>query len=150
MRSRVHTRHPLLRRLLSGATLVAGIALTAGAAFAEDDLVATVKNGCQQELTDYCSKVTPGKQRVLACLYAHEDKLSGRCEYALYDAAAQLERALGALSYVASECKTDLDKHCATIEPGGGRLAACIKRNESSLTPRCAQAMKDVDLEIVE
>ena len=28
---------------------------------------------------------------------------------------------------------------------GGGRLAACIKRNEAALSPRCAQAVKDVD-----
>lgn len=147
---RVQSRRPALGRLLSIAALAAGVALAAGPAGAEDDLVATVKNGCKQELADFCSKVTPGKQRVLACLYAHEDKLSGRCEYALYDAAAQLQRALGAISYVVNECKTDLEKHCSTIEPGGGRLAACIKRNESALTPRCSQAMKDVDLEVVQ
>lgn len=150
MLTRVQTRHPALRRLLSAAALAATVALGASPVSAEDDLVASVQNGCKQELADYCSKVTPGKQRVLACLYAHEDKLSGRCEFALYDAAAQLQRALSAISYVASECKVDLETHCSTIEPGGGRLAACIKRNESVLTPRCSQAMKDVDLEVVQ
>jgi len=150
MASRFRPHRPALRHLLPIAAFAAGIALASSPASAEDDLVATVQNGCKQELAEFCGKVTPGKQRVLACLYAHEDKLSGRCEYALYDAAAQLQRALGALSYVASECRTDLETHCANIEPGGGRLAACIKRNEAALTPRCAQAMKDVDLEIVQ
>lgn len=150
MRTRIQTRHPSLRRLLSVAALAATVALGASPASAEDDLVATVQNGCKSELAEFCSTVTPGNQRVLACLYAHEDKLSGRCEYALYDAAAQLQRALGAISYVVNECKTDLEKHCSTIEPGGGRLAACIKRNESALTPRCSQAMKDVDMEVVQ
>ena len=145
MPTRFHPHRRGLRRLLSIATLAAGVSLTASPASAEDDLVATVRNGCKQELAEFCAKVTPGNQRVLACLYAHEDKLSGRCEYALYDAAAQLQRALGAISYVVNECKTDLETHCANIEPGGGRLAACIKRNESALTPRCAQAVKDVD-----
>ncbi|MDH3279693.1 MAG: cysteine rich repeat-containing protein [Gammaproteobacteria bacterium] len=55
-----------------------------------EPIVETVAQGCEKELQSYCAKVTPGKGRVLACLYAHEDKLSGRCEYALYDAAAQL------------------------------------------------------------
>ncbi len=150
MRTRAQTSHPALRRLLSVAALAATAVLGANPASAEDDLVATVQNGCKSELAEFCSKVTPGNQRVLACLYAHEDKLSGRCEYALYDAAAQLQRALGAISYVVNECKTDLDKHCSTIEPGGGRLAACIKRNEAGLTPRCSQAIKDVDLELAQ
>ncbi len=40
----------------------------------------------QDDLETYCKNVTPGEQRILACLYAHEDKLSGRCVYALYNA----------------------------------------------------------------
>ena len=85
-------------------------------------LVETVANGCKIEIEKYCSQVTPGQGRILACLYAHEDKLSAKCEYALYDAAAQLERAVAALSYVANECNEDLDKFCESIEPGKGRL----------------------------
>jgi hypothetical protein len=73
MRTRVQTRHPALHRLLSAAALAASAALGAGPVGAEDDLVASVQNACTQELADYCSKVTPGKQRVLACLSAHED-----------------------------------------------------------------------------
>ena len=43
----------------------------------------------EAELETYCKDVTPGDGRILACLYAHGDKLSGQCEYALYDAAEQ-------------------------------------------------------------
>ncbi len=39
--------------------------------------------------------------------------MSNRCEYALYDAAAQLERAVAALTYVANECNDDLEKYCS-------------------------------------
>src|SRR4029450_12760272 len=95
-------------------------------------------------LESFCKEVTPGEGRVLACLYAHDDKLSGRCEYAVYDAAAQLERAVTALTYVAKECDDDLKKHCASGEAGEGRLAACLKKNEKDVSPRCKNAMKDV------
>lgn len=71
-------------------------------AAAEQDLLQSVADGCKAEIDTYCSKVTPGQGRVLACLYAHGDKLSAKCEYALYDAAAQLQRAVAALGYVAS------------------------------------------------
>jgi hypothetical protein len=84
---------------------------------AEEGVVETVATGCEKELAAYCQGVTPGDGRILACLYAHEDKLSGQCEYALFDAAAQLERAVAALAYLVNECGDDLDKHCAGVRP---------------------------------
>ena len=87
-------------------------------AAADENLVQTVANGCKVELEKYCGNVTPGEGRILACLYAYGDKLSPKCEYALYDAAAQLERAVAALSYVANECDEDLDQYCATYVIG--------------------------------
>jgi hypothetical protein len=90
--------------------------------------------------------VTPGDGRILACLYAHEDKLSGKCEYALFDAAAQLERAISALSYVASECGDDLDKYCADVPVGGGRLLDCLEKNDRNVSKRCKEALKDTGM----
>jgi len=112
--------------------------------WALEDLVESVVNGCKKELTTYCSNVTPGDGRVLACLYAHSDKLSGQCEYALYDAAVQLERFVGALSYVANECDADLDKFCSGVAMGKGRLLTCLDENSSKISSRCSQALKDV------
>ncbi len=127
--------------------LVLGVVLMFGTqVFAAENMVETVTKGCKTEIETYCKNVTPGEGRVLACLYAYEDKLSGRCEYALYDAAMQLERALTALSYVANECRDDLQKFCSDIQPGGGRLMACMDKNEKQVSSRCKQAMKDVGL----
>jgi Cysteine rich repeat len=110
-------------------------------------LVDEVKQGCKTELEKYCSEVTPGHGRVLACLYAHEDKLSGACDYALYDAAAQLERAVNALVYVANECDNDLDKYCSDVQPGEGRLVKCLDKHEKDVSGRCKEAVKQVGLE---
>ena len=108
----------------------------------------TVLEGCETELTSYCAQVTPGEGRGLACLYAHEDKLSGQCEYALYDAAAQLERFISALAYLAHECDADLEAQCASVEIGEGRLAQCLLDNKSSLSDRCAAAIDATDLQV--
>ncbi len=43
-----------------------------------ETLVNTVATGCESELKSYWSQVTPGEGRVLACLYSHSEKLSGR------------------------------------------------------------------------
>jgi hypothetical protein len=115
-----------------------------GESWAQKGPVETMVEGCKKELETYCKQVTPGEGRVLACLYAYSDKLSGRCEYALYDAAAQLERFVAALTYVANECRGDLEKFCAGIQPGQGRLAVCLQENESRVSNRCKQAIHDV------
>ena len=112
-----------------------------------EDLIKSVATGCEKELKSYCSEVTPGEGRVLACLYAHNDKISGRCEYVLYDAAAQLERFVAALSYVVNECEDDLKQYCASVQAGEGRLAECLLvKNKDKISKRCNQATKDVDL----
>ena len=84
-------------------------------ALIQGDLAAQVQVSCDAELAQRCSGVTPGEGRLLACLYANGDKLSGRCELALYDAAARLERAISAVTYVASECRAELDD---ALRPG--------------------------------
>jgi hypothetical protein len=83
---------------------------------------------------------------VLACLYAHEDKLSGACDYALYDAAAQLERAVNALVYVGSECDNDINTYCSDVQPGEGRLVKCLDQHEKDVSGRCKEAIKQVGL----
>ena len=115
-------------------------------ALAVENIVETVARGCEKEIQTFCKDVTRGEGRVLACLYAHNDKLSGSCEYALYDAAIRLERAVAALSYVANECEDDIEKFCAAVEAGEGRLAECLNENEKKVSDRCNQALKDVGL----
>ncbi len=133
------------------------VSLNAGAASKKKDAepvaearsngpVETFLQGCKSELDTYCKDVTLGDNRLLACIYAHEDKLSGRCEYALYDAAAQLEHAVASLSYTAAECEDDLEKYCANVEVGEGRLLACLDQNDKKVSGRCKQALKDVGL----
>ena len=120
--------------------------MTGSIVLAEQGVIETIANGCKSELEKYCQTVTPGDGRVLACLYAHGDKLSGQCEYALYDAAVQLERAVAALSYVVNECADDIDMLCSAVSAGEGRLLNCLNKNEKKVSARCNQALKDVDL----
>jgi len=130
-------------------TLTGGIAVAeqkGPAEAAAEKIVRTVEDGCKVEIETYCKNVTVGEGRVLACLYAYEDKLSDRCEYALYDAAGQLQRAINTLTYVANECRDDLAKFCSDTKPGQGRLLQCIDKNDAKVSQRCKQALKDAGL----
>jgi Cysteine rich repeat len=112
----------------------------------QGEVTAQVLEGCSSEITQYCAQVTLGEGRLLACLYAYGDKISGQCEYALYDAAARLERAIGAITYVANECRSELDTHCAGVEMGEGRIAQCLNDHASELSPGCDRALTDVGI----
>ena len=113
----------------------------------QGELATQVLDGCNSELSQYCAEVTPGEGRLLACLYSHSDKISGQCEHALYDAAARLERAIGTITYVANECRSELETHCAGVEVGEGRVAQCLKDHAAELSPGCDRALTDVGVQ---
>lgn len=135
-------RTPLSR--LAAALLLA--AASAAPVVAQQPLAEQVLEGCASELETHCAAVTPGEGRLLACLYAHGDKLSGQCEFALYDAAVRLERAISALTYVASECRADIESLCSGVQMGEGRIAQCLSDHQSDLSATCKRALDDVGL----
>jgi hypothetical protein len=120
-------------------------------AFAQDataipGLAEQVQTTCKAELETFCRTVTPGEGRLLACLYAYNDKLSGACEYALLDAAAQLDQAISALEYVANECQKDIDSLCTGVTAGRGRIVACLASAGSKVSAGCAHAIEQTGL----
>ena len=114
-----------------------------GTVYAQD-IVSTVQTGCGAEIEQFCSQVTLGEGRLLACFYAHEDKLSGQCQYALYTASAQLEHAVSALNYVAGQCSNDILTHCESVQAGEGRILECLEAKGEAVSAPCRQAIGDV------
>jgi len=136
-----------MKKIAKSLIVIGFMALLGGTALAaQKGPVEVVAEGCKKEIDTYCKGITPGQGRILACLFAFEDKLSNRCEFALYDAASQLERAVNALTYVANECRGDLKSFCSAVKPGEGRLLDCLDKNKGQLSNRCRQAMSDVGL----
>jgi hypothetical protein len=130
---------------------IVGVFLFTGmTAWAQDDIIEGVLKACEPEIKAYCSQVTPGEGRLLACFYAHGDKVSARCEYALYEGVAALEQFVNAITYVATECEADLDKHCSQVEMGEGRVGACLLEHKEEVTDACRQAIDDTGLVLVE
>lgn len=122
----------------------------AGVAGAQEDIADKAMKACQPEIENYCDQVTPGDGRLLACFMAHEDKLSGQCSWALYEAMDELEEFMNAIAYLADSCWDDLVKHCSEVQMGEGRVAKCLLDHAGEVSPTCKQAMKDVELEVLE
>jgi hypothetical protein len=131
-----------MRKTMIGIT--AAIAMFAGAsALAQETLVEHLVTACETDLENYCSQVTPGNGRLLHCMAAHEDKISGQCEYAFYQAATLLEQLSVAINYLAQECKSDIETHCSDVEMGDGKILACLSEHDDEVSDSCKKAVAD-------
>jgi hypothetical protein len=139
-----------MRRTTVLLTLLTLAVLSASGAGAGDDPIDKVIAACTPEIEAYCSQVAPGDGRLLACFYAHEDKLSGRCGWALYEGAAQLEQFATAINHLAAQCWDDLVEHCGDVEMGEGRVGTCLLEHKAEVSDACGHAIDDVGLEFVE
>ena len=100
--------------------------------------------GCQNDVKTFCGNVTPGDGRIMMCMMAHEDKISTKCDYALYEASRNLDRALGRIEQIADACWDDVAKMCANVPEGGGRIAGCLLQNKDKASRRCQATLAKV------
>ena len=96
-----------------------------------------VIKACEGDIKKYCSQVTLGDGRLLACMYAHEDKLSVQCDVAIADAADQLDWFMDRVRTAIAQCAPDIEKHCANVEIGQGRIFMCLKIKRNELANEC-------------
>ena len=47
-------------------------------------------------------------------------------------------------------CAQDAKKFCAGMQPGGGRIARCMKQHEAELSPACQDQMKKAEQRLKE
>ena len=47
-------------------------------------------------------------------------------------------------------CRADVAKLCKGIQPGGGRIAMCLKQHESELSPGCRETIAEAKEQIKE
>ncbi len=104
----------------------------------------SIFESCAKDLETYCGAVTPGDGRTLACIYAHEDKVSDECDVATENVAALLDSFFEKVRYVYDRCADDIQKHCAGIEFGGGHILSCLIEKSSELTDACKEVTADL------
>lgn len=52
---------------------------------------------------------------------------------------SEMEKEMEALR---TYCKSDIERLCAGVEPGGGRIKACLKAHQNEMTVGCARALQ--------
>ena len=132
------------------------VLLSLGSASAQTDIakaiqerlaaqIAKLQNSCADEITKYCSTVTPGEGRLLYCMQAHEDKISAKCAYEMGETAARFQASADNLRDAINACKTEITGVCGKTQPGEGRVAACLIANKSTLSKNCAEALQKIE-----
>jgi len=117
--------------------------LVAAPLHAQDALRDYLVEECSADLEQYCNQVTPGEGRLLHCVAAHEDKISGQCQLALFGAAVVLSELADAIQYLAESCATEIESLCADVATGEGRILACLVENEAELGEQCSNALAE-------
>jgi Cysteine rich repeat len=109
------------------------------------DQVAKLEKSCSKEIKKYCSTVTPGEGRTIYCMQAHEDKLSPGCSYDLQEVVLALQTSNETLKEAVNACRADIAAKCGTVQPGKGRIAACLVAEKASVSKDCANAIEKVE-----
>jgi hypothetical protein len=112
----------VLAAVTAGAALCAGLALSGGAL--------AQAPSCKADLAKFCPQAKPGGGQIAACLKQNAAQLSASCK----ERVAQMKQIL---KEVHQACEEDIHFLCAGIQPGGGRIAACLKQSESEVSAGC-------------
>ncbi len=99
----------------------------------------SIFESCAKDLETYCGAVTPGNGRTLACIYAHEDKVSEECDAATDNVSTLLDWFLEKVRYVYDRCADDIQKHCAGTEFREGQIISCLIEKSSEVTGACKE-----------
>lgn len=117
----MHTSKPRAARLIGGALFLV-FALSGAASWAQE--------GCRADLAKFCPQAKAGDGQVAACLATNKAQLSAPCR-------EHVAKMTELLKEVDKACEEDIHAQCPGVQPGGGRVAACLKQNVGSLSFRC-------------
>ena len=109
-----------------------------------------VLKACEADIKTYCSQVKLGDGRLLACIYAHEDKLTAKCDLAIADAADQLDWFLSSVREAIAICAPDIEKHCADVAAGQGRIYACLRIKKDEIGDDCRVVVDKVSTRLTQ
>jgi hypothetical protein len=106
---------------------------------------AKLEQSCADDIKKYCGDVTPGEGRIIYCMHAHEDKISPKCAYDLEEAAADVQLSIDNLKEAITACKVEISGVCGKIQPGQGRIAACLFANKSAASKACREILGKIE-----
>jgi cysteine rich repeat protein len=100
-----------------------------------DNKARQVDVACTNDVYQHCRRVPSGGGRVLSCLVSQWEHLLPACRDAVGEVAERARK-------LTTACASDAERLCPGIEPGGGRIFACLKLQERAVSSRCGEALR--------
>jgi hypothetical protein len=122
-------------RIISTFGLLAFASFPMHASFAHppEKMTEGLKKSCESDLQKYCKDVTQGAGRVMACLKAHDDKLTPACKQGFEAAQAEFHKNMKAAH---AACAGDVQKFCGGVEKPKD-VASCLNSHTADLSSQC-------------
>src|SRR5512142_153118 len=95
---------------------------------------ASAEDPCSVDVRQFCPEVKAGGGRITTCLRENQARLSVACREKLEGDAL---RARKYVEEVGKACRSDVDRFCAGVEPGGGRVLGCLAQHRFELSSSC-------------
>lgn len=125
--------------------LILASALFAAPAFAQTSPppAGGPREACKADVQTLCASVAGGGDRraIGKCLRDNKDKLSQGCKDAMAQRMSERGEGKKGKGKGAPACKADAEKVCAGIQPGEGRIMACLKEKQAQVSDACKAEM---------
>lgn len=92
---------------------------------------------CKADVAKFCPQVQAGGGRIAECLKQNEAQLSDGCKERIKMVAERLKE-------VKQACADDVQQFCASVKPGDGRIAQCLKGHKDKVSAECKAAVAEL------
>ena len=113
---------------------VVGLSVALGLAWAGSGFAQG--GACRADVGKFCGAAKGGMQ-VARCLEEHNAELSPPCKERMGMLAQEMHG-------MAQACEGDVHTLCSGVQPGQGRIAACLKQNQEKVSAECKGKMADM------
>ena len=129
--------------LLALALLLGGIGAAAAQTMSYADGVDQFAAACRGDLAKYCRNVELGNGRLRACLDAHQNVVSPRCQQTRVMVYASITRRAAAQRDIGRICDADIERLCGTSHADAHLVECLLSVAPTAMSPSCNQAFTD-------
>ncbi len=129
--------------VVSAALLAAGIGSAAAQTLSYADAIDQLAAACRTDLAKYCNKVPLGNGRLRACLDAHQNVVSPRCQQTRAMVYASIARRAAAQRDIGRICDADIERLCGTSHADAHLVECLLSVSPAAMSPACSQTFTD-------